>query len=263
MAEKKTEEANKTSAKKTATKKPVEREVIKVSDSGTEKKTVQARPNGNPVGLRIGAFISWLIGIGFEVVAILTLNGTFFFGDKSVFYKLFGDNTTMAVIIGALVLDMIAVIIGSQLWKKANHIDPASERNKLKFFLQNQLGVIVAVIAFVPMIILLLKNKDLDAKTRKIVTAVAAVALVIAGLFSVDFNPVSKEQVEELEAEATASGEYTGVAYWTQFGKSYHFDQDCQTIKNSKTVYEGTLEQAIAANRTDPCDFCAGGADQK
>jgi len=38
-----------------------------------------------------------------------------------------------------IVLDLIFVIIGSLLWKKANHIDPISEKNKTKFWLWNNL----------------------------------------------------------------------------------------------------------------------------
>lgn len=256
-APKKTTSSEKKAPAKTE-KKPIEREVIKVSEPKAETKAASSakiveRPKGNPTPLRIFAFVFWLIGIGFEVLAILMLNKTMYVpSDKFTLY-----------LVGALVIDLIAVIVGSQLWKKANHIDPASEKNKAAFFLQNQLGVIMAVIAFVPVIIILLKNKDLDAKTKKIVTAVAAVALVIASLFSIDFNPVSQEQVKSLEEEAAASGEYTGTCYWTQFGKSYHFDQNCQTLTRSKTLYSGTLEDAIAAGRTDACDFCAGGGNQK
>ena len=114
------------------------------------------------------------------------------------------------------------------------------------------MGLIASVICFLPIVILLLANKDLDGKTKKIVTVVAAIALVLASLFSIDFNPVSAEELADAQQ---AVG--TGSVYWTRFGKSYHLDPDCRTLQNSATIYQGTIEEAFEANRTDPCDFCA------
>jgi len=153
------------------------------------------------------------------------------------------------------------VIVGAQLWKKSNRIDPASEKNKFKFWLWNNMGVIVSVIAFVPMIVLLLKNKELDAKTKKIVSIIAAVALVIAGGASYDFNPVSQEDQEAMRAEAMQNMDADGDVFWTPFGKSYHMDENCQSLQRSATLINGTLDEAFEAKRFDPCDFCAGGAD--
>ena len=112
--------------------------------------------------------------------------------------------------------------------------------------------MIASVICFLPIVILLLANKDLDGKTKKIVTVVAAIALVLASLFSIDFNPVSAEELAE--AQQTVGN---GSVYWTQFGKSYHLDPNCHTLMRSSKVYQGTIEEAFEANRTDPCDFCA------
>ena len=155
-------------------------------------------------------------------------------------------------LIGALVIDLILVIIGSQLWKKSNRLDPASKQNSVKFFLWNNMGFIAAVVCFLPVVILLLANKDLDAKTKKIVTVVAVIALILASVFSIDFNPVSAEELAE--AQQTVGN---GSVYWTQFGKSYHLDPNCHTLMRSSKVYQGTIEEAFEANRTDPCDFCA------
>ena len=47
------------------------------------------------------------------------------------------------------------------------------------------------------------------------------------------------------------------TVYWTRFGKSYHLDPNCHTLMRSSKVYQGTIEEAFEANRTDPCDFCA------
>ncbi|MBN1776256.1 MAG: hypothetical protein JW817_07315 [Clostridiales bacterium] len=196
-------------------------------------------------GFRVGAVILWLIAIGFEVVAILLLNGQFNF-------RFFGITDQMVWIIVAIVLDVICVIIGSQLWKKSNDIDPVSEKNKVKFFLWNNMGVIAAIIALAPLIVLFLKDKKLDPKKKKILTIVAVVALLVAGMFSVDWNPASQEDLEAAQAEIGG-----GTVYWTAFGKSYHLDPDCHTIRDSATKTSGTIEEAFEANRNDPCDFCA------
>ena len=81
---------------------------------------------------------------------------------------------------------------------------------------------------------------------------VAVLALIIASLFSIDFGPVSAEDLAE--AQQTVG---PGSVDWTRFGKSYHLDPDCHTLQNSAVVYQGTIEEAFEANRTDPCDFCA------
>ncbi len=196
---------------------------------------------GNATGLRVGAVILWLAGIALEIVALLALVGKIPTGS---------DTMRWVLGIGALVLDLICVVIGSQLWKKSNRIDPASEKNKVKFWLWNNMGVIASVLAFLPFIILLLTNKDADAKTKKIGSIVAVVALLIAGLASYDFDPVSQEMLD------AANNVYGATAmYYTKSGKVCHPHQDCQYIKNSELV-EGTAEEAIRAGYTRPCKTC-------
>jgi uncharacterized BrkB/YihY/UPF0761 family membrane protein len=77
-------------------------------------------------------------------------------------------------------LDLLFFIPGSLLWKKANHIDPVSEQNKVKFWVWNNLGTILSVLAFLPIIIFVLTDKKLDKKSKNLVTVVAVVALAIA-----------------------------------------------------------------------------------
>ncbi|MEG2931665.1 MAG: hypothetical protein RR825_07745, partial [Ruthenibacterium sp.] len=151
----------------------------------TVQRTVKdAKPVGNASGLRVGAIVLWVAAIVFEVVGFLIVNGTITLHFMPTLYQ----------IIAVIVLDLACVIIGAQLWKKANHIAPASEANKVKFWLWNNMGVIVCVIAFVPFVILLLTNKNLDKKTKTIASVVAVIALLIGGVSSYDFNPVSVEQ---------------------------------------------------------------------
>ena len=201
-----------------------------------------AKELGNAKGLRIGAVCLWAAAIVFEVLAVLVLLGKIHMTFLPVMWQL----------ILLLVLDLVCVIVGSQFWKKANHIDPASKANPTKFWLWNNMGVIVCVVAFVPLVILMLTNKDLDKKTKAICTVVAIIALLIGGVSSYDFNPVS---LEEKEAAVEALGDEQ--VYWAPFGKVYHTHEDCSSLNQSETLTVGTVEQAIAANRTRLCYFCA------
>lgn len=205
------------------------------------KTAKESAPVGNATGLRIGAIALWVCAIACEVLAILIavgkINWTFM-------------ATTWQLII-AIVLDLVFVIIGSQLWKKANRISPASKKNKLKFWLWNNMGLIVTVLAFVPLIIILLTNKNLDKKTKTIATVAAIIALLIGGLASYDWNPVSKEDKD------TAVQYVTDTVYWTPFGTVYHIDEDCFHLNHSDNLTYGTVEEAIAANKSRLCKSCA------
>ena len=201
----------------------------------------EAAPVGNATGLRIGAICLWAAAIIFEILALLVL-----FGKINLKFM-----PSLAQLIVFIVLDLVCLVIGSQLWKKANRIKPASEKNKVKFWLWNNLGMIVTIAAFVPLVILILTNKDIDKKTKTIATIVAVAALAIGGLTSIDYNPVSQEQ------QQAAMETITENVYWTTFGKVYHTHEDCQALNQSDTLTFGTVEQAIAANRTRLCAFCA------
>lgn len=212
---------------------------VEAGSKKTNKKAAQ--PVGNSTGLRIGAAVLWVAAFGLEVLAILILNGTINWTFMPSMWQM----------IAALALDLICVIIGSQLWKKANRIKPASKKNKLKFWLWNNMGVIVCAFAFIPFVILALTDKKADKKTKTIATVVAVIALLIGGLTSYDWNPVSQEDLE------AASAAITDDVYWSTFGKVYHTHDDCQALNRSDTLTYGTVEQAVAANRTRLCAFCA------
>ena len=196
-----------------------------------------ATPTGSTGGLRFGAIFLWVLAIACEVMAVLVLFGKVSIGTIPALYSM----------IGFLVIDLIFVIIGSQLWKKANHIKPASEKNPVAFWLWNNLGFIISVIAFLPIIVLVLLNKDADKKTKAIVTAVAVVALAIGGLTSYDFDPLSQEDV------AAASEE----VFWTVGGEKYHLYDDCSSLTNSGELFLGSVAQANEAGKDALCKICA------
>jgi hypothetical protein len=217
------------------------KEAAKEAAANVERTVKEAAPSGSSTGYRIGAVLCWLAAFGLEIVALLILNGTISWTFLPLLYQL----------IIALVLDLVFVIVGAQPWKKANKISPASKKNPVKFWLWNNMGVIACVLAFVPFIILLLNNKEVDKKTKTIATVVAIIALLIGGVASYDFNPVS---IEDKNAAIEA---ISGNVYWAPFGKVYHTSEDCQALNQSETLTYGTVEQAIEAGRTRLCAFCA------
>ena len=207
-----------------------------------KKKIKEAAPVGDAKKKRLAAIIFWVVAVIFEILAIMVLQGKINISFLS----------SMAQLIAFIVLDLVCILIGSLFWKKANHIAPVSEANKTKFWLWNNMGLIVCMVAFLPLIILLLTNKKLDKKTKTIAVVVAVIAALIAGVGSYDFNPVSAEQKQD--AMAALNGE---AVYWAPFGKVYHTHEDCQSLNQSDTLTMGNVEQAIAAGRTRLCSFCA------
>jgi hypothetical protein len=96
--------------------------IIKIEQTGDPQKRATCR--------RVWAIVCRVIAIAFEVIGILKLTDVI-----NWFSEL--DITWFLII--CIVLDLIFVVIGSLLWKKANHIDPASVKNKTKFWLWNNL----------------------------------------------------------------------------------------------------------------------------
>ena len=132
--------------------------------------------------LRIFAALSWIVAIGTEVAAIVLLRQHKF------------DHGNLPLLIGLLVVIAIFAIAGSLMWKAANKHDPASKAEPVKFFVQNQLGAIITVIAFLPLVVLIFMDKDMDPKNKKIAGGIGAVLAVVATVIGVDFNPPSVEQ---------------------------------------------------------------------
>ena len=172
---------------------------------------------------------------------------------------LFQKPINMTWIIVLIVIDLALAVTGSILWKKSNRLDPASEKNKFMFFMQNQLGLVVAVIAFLPLIIFILTNKNLDGKQKGILAGIAGVALVIAGITGIDFNPPSIEQYTEQTNRVEWLNEGMNSVYWTRTGTVYHLFDDCSYISSARTdeIFEGSVAQSRELkNITQLCSRC-------
>ena len=132
--------------------------------------------------LRLFAAICWVIAIGTEIAGIVMLRQHKF------------DHGNLALLIGLLVVIAVFAIGGSLMWKAANKHDPARRSDTARFFFQNQLGAIITVIAFLPLVALIFLDKDMDPKNKKIAGGVGVALAALATFIGIDFNPPSVEQ---------------------------------------------------------------------
>lgn len=230
---------------------------------------------GKAKKLRIFAGLSWLVAIGTEIGAIVLLM-------KNTF-----DQGGLTLLIGLFVVIAIFAIAGSLLWKKANRHDPASKEEAGKFFFQNQLGAIITVLAFLPLLALVFLDKDMDPRTKKIAGGVGVGLAALATVVGIDFNPPSVEQytqdmnacaaqikakepttacspavaaqAQDIARDSEAVAEATGgqdIVYWIapkageEKSKSklvFHLCENVSTLRG-KNVNSGSVTEAYAQN---------------
>ncbi len=142
--------------------------------------------------LRIFAALCWLVAIGAEIAGIVLL------------YRHKFDQGNLPLLIGLLVGIAVFAIAGSMLWKAANRHDPARASDTARFFFQNQLGAIITLIAFLPLVFLILTDKNMDPKTKKVAGGVGAALAVLATAMGISYEPPSVEQyTQDMQACAT------------------------------------------------------------
>jgi len=182
--------------------------------------------------LRIFAFLAWILAMGGQAFAIL---------------KLLKDDMLTWLIVAIVVILALAVT-GSFLWKKANKLDPASEKDKFRFFIQNQLGAFMGVLAFLPLVILIFTNKNMNGKTKGIAGTIGVIALLAAGITGVDFNPASiekyTEQINQQTSELKELNFDKDNVYWSKAGNKYHITKECHHIKNRDVINNGTVKES-------------------
>ncbi len=214
-----------------------------MADTNTFKASPEAK--GKAKQFRIFAMIAWLLAMAGQVFAIL---------------KLISDETLVWLIV-AIAIILVLAITGSTLWKKANKLDPASEADPTRFFIQNQLGAIMGVLAFLPMVALILTNKNISGKTKGIAGSIAAVAMVAAGITGADFNPPSVEKYSEEINQQNAAAKSLNInsdnVYWSKAGNKYHAYDDCQYVKG-KALSNGSIKQSWEEKGiSELCKVCA------
>ena len=98
------------------------------------------------------------------------------------------------------------------------------------------------------MVILIFTNKDLSGKTKGIAGSIAVVAMLVAGISGVDFNPPSVEQYTEEINKQTSVLKDMNVpdnVHWTSAGNKYHIYEDCYHIANRDNKTTGTVKQSF------------------
>ena len=225
--------------------------------------------------LRLMAGGSWFVAIATEIAAIVMLM-------KDTF-----NSGGLVLLIGLLVVIAVFAILGSILWKKSNRHDPATRSEPFKFFVQNQLGAIITVIAFLPLLALIFLDKDMDPKNKKIAGAVGVGLALLATTVGIDFKPASveqytedmnecaaqikakiattacspavAEQAQDIVRDSEAVAEATGgldTVYWiapkngakkSSSKLVFHLCEDVSTLRG-KTVNSGSVTEAYAQN---------------
>lgn len=224
------------------------------SSSGSSDWKPSAEAKSQATGLRVGAWAFWLVALIGEALAVYWLVWLEPFKPTAEAPWYLDSDNAMFVLIGMLVGIGLLAVAGSQLWKKANRLDPAKKAEPFRFFVQNQLGAIMTIIAFLPLIILIFLNKDMDGKQKGIAGGIGIAVLVIATLLGISWNPPS---VEEYANEGQIGDyteiveELTGQDYvtWTASGDVYHLCLDASAVNRESAdnaIYEGTVDAAHA-----------------
>ncbi|WP_449283684.1 hypothetical protein [Leucobacter sp.] len=187
--------------------------------------------------LRWISWAAWIVAIGIEAFAI--------------FWVLKQVPVNMWLLIGAIVVTGVLSVTGSLFWKQANRLDPASKRDRVRFFVQNQLGAIMAIIAFLPLIILIFLNKNMDGKQKALAGGVGIVVLLIAAAFGISYQSPSQEQYAE---ETNIVQQLTGEdrVFWVKGGSVFHVCEavpDVNKESQDGQIYEGTVAAAHEAGK--------------
>ena len=204
--------------------------------------TPTADSKSKAVRFRIIAAVLWVVAIGTEAFAI------FWLLRQNPF-----ETWHLILLIGLIVVIGVLASVGSWLWKKANRLDPASKKDKFRFFVQNQLGAIVTILAFLPLIIMIFLNKDMDGKQKGIAGGIAIVIGLVAVLaFGVDWNAPSQEAyAQDTDAVVFLTG--ADEVTWTKSGNVYHLCQGASDVnRESKDgqIFVGSTHDAVAAGKS-------------
>lgn len=189
--------------------------------------------------LRVGSWVMWILAIAIEVAAIV--------------WTLPQASERFWLLLVMFIPIAVLAIGANLLWKKANRLDPASKQDQVKFFVQNQLGAIMTVLAFLPLIILILMDKNLDGKQKGIAVGIGTVAMVLIAVFT-GANFDGGPSQEQYAAEENIMMRLTGKdeVFWVKGGKVFHVCEQVPDVnRESKDgkIYRGTVAAAHAAGK--------------
>lgn len=197
--------------------------------------------------LRIIALVLWAVAIALELVAIFWLLRPPF--DELVANQGF-PQWRWWTLLGFIAVIGVLAVIGSQLWKSANHHDPASRKEPVRFFIQNQLGAFIALLAFLPLIILIFMNKDMDQQQKGIAGAAGVIVALAAVALGVDFKPLSQEQAA-VESQVVTQLVGEDLVWWSAGGGVVHLCEGVSDLQNATTqLASGPIADAFAQGKT-------------
>jgi hypothetical protein len=213
---------------------------------------------GKASSLRLIAVVLWLLALGGEAAEI--------------FWVLKQDPINMILLVGGIALIGVLAIIGDVLWKRANRADPAPRSQSVRFFTQNQLGAIISVIAFLPLILMIFVNKTMNSKQKGTAGSIAIVIALIAVYAGISFDSPSVEksqnltcaqlpadtpaaEIEVCNTDVATVTQLTGSdqVTWTKSGEVYHLCEAASAVNlesQDNQIYTGTVADAIVEGKT-------------
>ena len=213
---------------------------VDVAESKTEQGgrawTPTAEAKSKASTARLIAWGSWILAIAIEVAVII--------------WVLPQSSERFWLLLVALIPIALFAILGNLQWKKANRLSPASKKNAFAFFVQNQLGAIMTVVAFLPLIIFILFDKNMNGKQKGIAAGIAAVAMIVIAVFTGtewDGGPSQEQYAEEDNIMVQLTGE--DRVYWVKGGSVFHVCAEVPDVNRESqdgTIYEGTVAEAHA-----------------
>jgi hypothetical protein len=152
-------------------------------------------------------------------------------------------------LLGFIAVIGILTVIGSFQWKAANRLDPATRSEPVKFFIQNQLGAFIALLAFLPLIAMIFLNKDMDSKQKGIAGSAAVIVGIAAVLLGIDFKPMSQEQMA-VESQVVTQLVGQDLVWWSEGGGVVHLCKDVSDLNRAKTaISSGPVSEALGAGK--------------
>lgn len=186
---------------------------------------------------RIIAWCSWALAIAVEVATIV--------------WVIPEARERLWLLLVLLIPIAVFAIVGNLQWKKANRLSPASKSKPLAFFVQNQLGAIMTVIAFLPLIVVVLLDKNMSGKHKAVVGVIAGVVMVLVGTLTGtewDGGPSQEQYAEEENIMLRLTGQ--DEVFWVKGGSVFHVCDsvpDVNKESQDNQIYAGTVAEAHAA----------------